>query len=421
MYSFDGIYQHALLEAEMAIPGDLFIGMLLRAPTTQPGVLMGANSYDGLFRICLNLDASFDPNPGYITWEYSTGDRTCGTCYAPQLFDGDLHYLALVRNGPTFAVLVDRVEQSVYYDENLCGDTFSLLHSMGLAAMDDFGDVYDQCRVDVAELVHGAAGDVPEVGRFLGWLAGRMSARSWAVSGIFGYSFNATDDGEIGGYGWGLFGSPPAIAHPLMYRIPSPQDDFGDPAGPRYELFVGDGQPADPDAASPTLVLPRAVTAPQIYGAWPASTTVFTSVYARNATGRSLAGATCSFPTDANGEPSQVPAAPTRLEATPRAGGYIDLAWEYAETNPALGGIGAASFTVFYRLVGTVDEVLVPITRVFAGERYTHRVGPLADGLYAFEVASNSGTGATAGRCAPVQARADATPPTVPTLAMGVA
>lgn len=418
MYRFDGIYQHALLAAETAIPADYFVGMVLRAPSTQPGSLMGATSYDGVSRLCLNLDAAFDPNPGYITWEYVAGDRTCGTCYAPQLFDGGLHFLALARTGATFDVFVDGVAQSVSYDENLCADGFGLLHPMALAAINDFGDVYDQCRADVAELVYGSASVVPDIGQFLGWLAGRMSARSWDVSKIFACSFNATTTEEIGGQTWGLVGSPAAIAHPLMYRT-TPSVDHGDPAGPRYELFVGDGQPADSDATAPTLVLPRAVTAPQIYGAWPASTTVFTSVFARNATGRSLAGATCSFPTDAGGLPSQVPAAPTRLEATPRADGYIDLAWQYVETNPALGGIGAASFRVYTRPDGGAESY-VDVARAFAGERYTLRVGPLADGLYAFAVESRSGTGATAGRCAPVMARADATPPTVPTLAMGV-
>jgi len=429
MYRFDGASTptYALTGDGMELGAEFALGVMLRTTTTRQGALMGfSNDDDNHFKAILNEDASGAFKAGWVHVALLADGVAADVEFdGSMLFDGEAHRLVIRRfASDLLSVMVD--DQVVVSDEDvghLLGKPIAVDRSFAFGGFFNDNSIDSPLPVDVGEfwLVNYA---MPSVWA-IKWLLNGLSPRSLDEGFTYYWSGYLTNVAEIGGDV--LFNTGVAVDHPIVAVTGETEAaaDYGYPLGPRYEIFIGDGAAADPAVDAPVCVVPRAITAPSLYGTHPASTTVFVTVFAANATGRSESGVTFSFPTNSAGEPSLVPAVPYDVVAIPLAGGLVRLRWRYTETSPVPGAI-AATFEVLVTQIRNPWETLeayIPIVVAYQpGEFFEKTLDVLTAGKrYVLAVRSLSALGATAGSSVGAMVTVDASAPVAPALTLGAA
>lgn len=428
MYRYDGINTHGLTSVTWSLPAQFAIGIALRTTSPAQGVAFGfSDAAENWFYVAINEDMAGAFKANYVHVAIACDNTFVDIEFpAAALFDGQVHRLVIQRSaGDVIDCWLDDDHVVEEFDGSALGELDGVSpREMCFGALNNDGGIEQRATVDLGEFWCRSGGIVtPQLVR---WIAGGVSPRSFN-DGLTHYWPAYGSNSFLTG-GQTVTNSGVACDHPIMAitNLTRTAVAYGDPDGPRYEIFIADGAPADPDAVSPTCVVPRAVTAPNLYGTLPSSTTVFKSVYAANATGRSEEGTMCSFPTDANGEPSLVPAVPYDAQAIPLVGGVVKLRWRYTETSPVPGAI-ANHFDVVIEQLLNPGEAALPLGGAVVvpyspGEYFETLISLLTSGRrYVLTVSAVSALGATAGPSVGAMVLVDGSPPVVPALTLGAA
>lgn len=418
MYRFNGAvfnptYAHTGVPLSL---GEAFVfGATVRTSTAAQRAIMGfSNDNDNWLIVWINRDDKGDSMPGGVYLALCAGGNIVDIVLsAPQLFDGQAHQLAIARyQTDLITVWVDNVAVAEEVDASaLSGAAFAVDRPFALGGFYNDSSVESGAAVDIGEF--WLINSMPVSWAFRDWLLAGLSAGSIDVGIDYYWPGWHSNDAVIGNDT--LINNGQACAHPIIaitgdWQTP---EAYGPINGPRYEVFVSDGSPADPAMVAPTCVVPRAYAAPQLYGTLPPSSTAVMSVYAANASGRSE-GSTISFPTDVNGEPSLVPSVPTEVRAVPLTGGLVRLSWRYHETSPIAAALAAEFLIAFTPLDDVVSSPIPIIVPYEPGEFNEMVLSELATGgRWLITVWSRSALGATAGPSGPAMVTVDNAAPVI--------
>ncbi len=400
MYRFDGISRASLRPAPILNWLDFTLSLWVRTngefqPSGNNGTIFGGQYITRYLRCDLHADGDFNESYGSLAFGIQPGLRKkIVTCDASPIDDGQLHHLAIVRDGTDIRIYFDGTEQAltVAADNLLANTTITVAAGLGAGALRDLVSWANHLEVDVggfamwpsslsdAQITRLAAGFSPR-------LIETLPEWYWPA-------FSPSED--IGGLTWtdsllhtGIWLAPehPAITHAnaIVDEQLNP-DRLGG-----YYVYLKAGTAATVGVDRPIARVDRDTTALAIDVAdldLAPLTSYCLSVVAADKQGLSDAVHTW-FRTDATGTPVYLPSPVTALRAQPLAGGAVRITWQYAEREH--GRQVADEFRMeFERLDGSPDPDPITIPRPSLAGSFAKEL-TLDEGQYRVRVLSRLG------------------------------